>query len=265
MKKSLITCSLFAMNIAKIENGFKLAKVGEWKGHKQGTFKLELKDLEEIKKNFDSHDLDAVVDLDHATLFYGTGEAYGWIKELEVKDDALYVSKVEWLEHGLEVLQTKKYKYISPVLEENTIDPITGNNIGWTLHSAAITNRPFLEDLGEVIANNKSNKGEDGMKTAEELEAQNKKLQEENDKLKNEKIEEKVTAAIAANKINPEQKDALIAMGKANPEEFEQFLGNAKPFVQQPNNDLYANNQGGGQPTDGNSKYDVLKLGGFEG
>lgn len=85
-------------------------------------------------------------------------------------------------------------------------------------------------------------------KTAEELEAENKKLQKENDKLKNEKIEEKVTAAIAANKINPEQKDALIAMGKANPEEFEQFLTNAKAFVQQPNNDLYANSKGGGQP-----------------
>lgn len=267
MKKSLIACStLFALNSTDIEKGFMLAKVGEWKGHYMGTFKLELKDLEEIKKNFDSHELDALIDLDHATYFYGTGEAYGWIKELEVKDDALYASKVEWLEHGKELLQSKKYKYISPVLEPNSVDPKSGNNIGWTLHSAAITNRPFLEDLGEVIANNKSNKGDDSMeKTAEELEAENKKLQEENDKLKNEKIEEKVNVAIAANKINPEQKDALIAMGKANPQEFEQFLTNAKPIVQQPNNDLYVNSKGGGQPTDGNSKYDVLKLGGFEG
>lgn len=265
MKKSLIACStLFALN-KDIQKGFKLAKVGEWKGHNQGTFKLELKDLEEIKKNFDSHDLDAVIDLDHATLFYGTGEAYGWIKELEVKDDALYVSKVEWLEQGKELLESKKYKYISPVLEPNTIDPVTGNNIGWTLHSAAITNRPFLEDLGEVIANNKSNKGDKSMeKTDEELKAENKKLQEENEKLKDEKIEQKVDVAIAANKIRPEQKETLIAMGKADPTNFEKFLDEAKPLVQQPQNNIYANNKAGGQPHN-EDKYDVLKLGGFEG
>lgn len=265
MKKSLFACSvLFAMNLADIEKGFKLAKVGEWKGHKQGSFKLELKDLEEIKKNFDNTELDGVIDLDHATLFYGTGEAYGWIKELEVKDDVLYVSKVEWLDHGLEVLQSKKYKYISPVLEENTIDPVTGNNIGWTLHSAAITNRPFLEDLGEVIANNKSNKGEEDVKkTAEELEAENKDLKDQIEAAKTEKIETTVTAAIAANKIRPEQKDALIAMGKANPEEFEKFLNDAQPIVSQPDNNIFANSNNSGQPTN-EPKYDVLELGGFK-
>lgn len=252
MKKSLFACSaLIAMNLADLQSGFKLAKVGEWKGHKQGTFKLELKDLEEIKKNFDNTEVEGVIDLDHATLFYGTGEAYGWIKELEVKDDALYVSKVEWLEHGLEVLKSKKYKYISPVLEENTIDPVTGNNIGWTLHSAAITNRPFLEDLGEVIANNKSDKGEDDVgKTKEELEAENKDLKDQIEAAKLEKIESKVDGAIAANKIRPEQKETLIAMGKADPENFEKFLDEAQPLVEQPQNNMYANNnnQGGGQP-----------------
>ena len=260
MKKSLIACNvLFALNDTDIEKGFKLAKVGEWKGHREGTFKLELKDLEEIKKNFDSTELDAVIDLDHATIFYGTGEAYGWIKELEIKDDVLYVSKVEWLEHGAEVLKAKKYKYISPVLEPNSIDPVTGNNIGWTLHSAAITNRPFLEDLGEVIPNNKqSKKGEEdvGKKTNEELEADVKELKEENQRLKDEKITQQVNGAIAANKIRPEQKDTLVAMGKADPENFQKFLDEAKPLVAQPNNDLYANNKGGGQPTNDNSLTD---------
>lgn len=250
MKKSLFACSvLFAMNAAEIQNEIKLAKVGEWKGHQYGTFKLELKDLEEIKKNFVNVEIDAVIDLDHATLSYGTGEAQGWIKELEIREEELW-AKVEWLEHGLELLKSGKYKYISPVLQENTIDPVTGNNIGWTLHSAAITNRPFIEDLGEVIANNKSNNegDEDVKKTDEELEAENQELKDKLEKLENEKIESKVDGAIAANKIRPEQKEALIAMGKTNPEEFENFLKNAQPTVSQPQSNMFANNNNGGQP-----------------
>ena len=252
MKKTLFACSvLFAMNAAEIQNEIKLAKVGEWKGHRDGQFKLELKDLEEIKTNFDNTEVDAVIDLDHATLFYGTGEAYGWIKELEIRGEDLF-AKVEWLEHGSELIKTGKYKYISPVLQQNTIDPTSGNNIGWTLHSAAITNRPFLEDLGEVIANNKSNKGEEvkDEKTVEELEAENQDLKDKLENLENEKIESKVDGAIAANKFKPEQKDSLIAMGKADPENFEKFLDEAQPLVTQPENNMYANNnnQGGGQP-----------------
>lgn len=251
MKKSLIACSiLFAMNQAEIQNEIKLAKVGEWKGHDVSTFVLTIDDLKQIKTNFDNTPIDVLIDLDHATYFYGTGEAYGWIKELEVRGEELW-AKVDWLEHGLELLKSGKYKYISPVLQKNTVDTVSGEDIGWTIHSAAITNRPFLEDLGEVIANNKSNKGEEEMavkKTLEELEKENKDLKDQVETSKNEKIETEVDTAIAANKIRPEQKDTLIAMGKADPENFTKFLAEAKPLVNQPNSNLYANNKGGENP-----------------
>lgn len=39
----------------------------------------------------------------------------------------------------------------------NTIERLTATNIGWTLHSAALTNRPFMEELGEIKVNNKQN------------------------------------------------------------------------------------------------------------
>lgn len=265
MKKSLIVCSLlFTMNATDIQNEIKLAKVGNWKGHAKGSFELTIEDLNQIKENFDNSEIDAVIDLDHATVYYGTGEAYGWIKELEIKDEELW-AKVQWLDHGKELIKSGKYKYISPVLNPNSNDSVSGDNIGWTLHSAAITNRPFLEDLGEVIVNNKqTTTGEekvgDDKKTQEELEQENKDLKKEIEDSKNEKIESKVNTAIAANKISSDQKDALIAMGKADYTSFEKFLNEAKPMVQQPENNMFVNNNNN---LNQENKFDVLQLGGF--
>ncbi len=252
------------MNAADIQNEIKLAKVGEWKGHSNGSFELTINDLNQIKENFDNSKVDAVIDLDHATVYYGTGEAYGWIEELEVRGEELW-GKVQWLDHGKELIKSGKYKYISPVLNPDSNDPISGNNIGWTLHSAAITNRPFLEDLGEVIVNNKQiktgeEKVDDGKKTQEELEKENQDLKKEIEDNQNEKIESKVNTAIAANKIGADQKDALIAMGKADFKNFEKFLDEAKPMVQQPENNMFVNNNNN---SNHENKIDVLELGGF--
>ncbi|WP_320034800.1 phage protease [Halarcobacter sp.] len=264
--KKLLICSaagaVLAFNKDESTNTITIAVVGHWKGHIHGEFDLTVEDLKQIKTNFDNSSLDVVIDLDHATLYQGTGEAYGWIKELEVVDEKLQ-AKVEWLESGKELIESKKYKYISPVLSPNTIDEETGNNIGWTLHSAALTNRPFFEDLGEIKANNKSNTKEieEMKKTQEELEQENETLKDENQKLKDEKVEAEVDAAITANKVSKEQKDSLIALGKANPEELTKLLAAAKPSNPFGNDGEHfaGSNNGGGQ----DDKYDVLALGGF--
>jgi len=269
LNKSLIACNiLFALNTENVETAqdeIKLATVGNWKGHQNGPFELNLEDLIQMKTNFDNAKVDIVIDLDHATVIEGTGDAYGWIKSLEIKEAELW-GKVEWLDHGKELIKTKKYKYISPVFLPNTIEQLSGQNIGWTLHSAALTNRPFLEDLGEIVANNKNqNEGETGM--TKEQEAEMKRLKDENDKLKqdqqkaeDEKIEQEVDDAIAANKVTKDQKESLIALGKGNPEALTSMLAAAKVIVTKPEDDIYANNnnQGGGD-------IDVLKLGGFNG
>lgn len=244
-KKSLIACSiLFTMSATTNEEfaqPFKIAKVGEWKGHSEGEFRLTLEDLKQIKTNFDNSQIDTVIDLDHST-YWGGGEAYGWIKALDIEDDSLVVTQIEWLESALELLKGKRYKYISPVLERNTIDSVTGENIGWTLHSAALTNRPFLEDLGEIIVNSKSNTAKEN-EDLKALEDENKKLKEQIEKSQNEKIETQVTSAIAANKVRPEQKDSLIAMAKADYASFEDFLLKAKPLVEAPPKDMFKNHK----------------------
>lgn len=267
MNKSLIACNvLFALNSQTIQDEIKLAITGKWQGHVAGDFELNLEDLQQMKTNFDNAKVDLVIDLDHATVIEGTGEAYGWIKEFEIKDEELW-AKVEWLEHGKELIKTGKYKYISPVFQKNTIDQTTGKDIGWTIHSAALTNRPFLEDLGELVANNNQiNKKENTGMTPEDkakmeaLEKENKDLKDKETAAESARVEKEVDDAIAANKVVASQKDSLIAFGKSNPEGLTSLLTNAKVIVTKPEDDVYSNNNQGA----GNQKYNVLKLGGIE-
>ncbi|MDN5069522.1 hypothetical protein O8C76_00590 [Aliarcobacter butzleri] len=250
-------------------NEIRIAVIGEWQGHHNGAFSLSKDDLEQIKTNFDNAKVDVVIDLDHKTIYEGTGEAYGWIKELFFKEDELW-AKVEWLESGLELIKTKKYKYISPVFLPNTIEQVTAQNIGWTLHSAALTNRPFMEELGEIKANNKQNqKKEESMtpeqqKKMDDLEAKVKELEEklktkdeDLEKEKEKSVETEVDNAIALNKVSVAQKETLIALGKANPDELKKLLS-TMTAITVPNNDMYANNN-----NQQNNKIDVLKLGGI--
>ncbi|MFY4756255.1 phage protease [Aliarcobacter butzleri] len=251
------------------DNEFRIGVVGEWKGHINGPFSLTKDDLEQIKTNFDNAKVDGLIDLDHKTIYEGTGEAYGWIKELFFKEDDLWV-KVEWLESGLGLIKTKKYKYISPVFLPNTIEQVTGDNIGWTLHSAALTNRPFMEELGEIKANNKQNQKKEESMTPEEqkkmndLEAKVKELEEklktkdeDLEKEKEKSVETEVDNAIALNKVSAAQKETLIALGKANPDELKKLLS-TMTAITVPNNDMYANSN-----NQQNNKIDVLKLGGI--
>ncbi|WP_323594429.1 phage protease [Aliarcobacter butzleri] len=250
-------------------NEIRIAVIGEWQGHHNGAFSLSKDDLEQIKTNFDNAKVDVVIDLDHKTIYEGTGEAYGWIKELFFKEDELW-AKVEWLESGLELIKTKKYKYISPVFLPNTIEQVTAQNIGWTLHSAALTNQPFMEELGEIKANNKQNqKKEESMtpeqqKKMDDLEAKVKELEEklktkdeDLEKEKEKSVETEVDNAIALNKVSVAQKETLIALGKANPDELKKLLS-TMTAITVPNNDMYANNN-----NQQNNKIDVLKLGGI--
>ena len=109
MNKSLIACNILAeVN----QDELKLAIVGKWKGHINGPFEITLEDLNQMKSNFDAGNVDLVIDLDHATVINGTGEAYGWIKELEVRGLELWASRVEWLEHGKELIKIGKYKQV---------------------------------------------------------------------------------------------------------------------------------------------------------
>ncbi|WP_294962584.1 phage protease [Sulfurimonas sp.] len=273
MNKSLIACNLlFALartTDASLLDEVKIAVVGSWRGHSTGPFELTPQDLEQIKTNFDNSNIDIVADFEHASLWNEKAPATGWVKELYINKDELW-AKIKWLDDAKELIKSEQYKYISPVFDQHTIQ-VSGEDIGWSLHSLALTNRPFLEELGEVIANHKNSphqkkETEMGMTPEEKKEFDNLKL--ENQTLKDtaataevKRVEDEVDSAIAAKKVSPKQKEALLAFGKQDAEGLTKLITAAKPIMQKPGDNLYPNSRSGGSQDE---PYDVLKLGGIE-
>lgn len=277
-KKNIIVCG--AGVTAEVGKWTPIAIVGSWKGHIAGEFELTLVDLNQIATNFkNANAQDVVVDFEHQSTEAVRAEATGWIIDLKVEDDQL-LAKINWLDETKELIKSKKYKYLSPVLLRNTLDPISGENIGWTLHSVALTNTPFFQELDEVILNKRHQDNGDPIQKKEkildeelkkelkELKKKNADLVKENNKLKTEAAElkkvnseAKVDEAVAAKKIHPDQRDSMLAFSASNPEDFEKFLKDAKPITSAPGgDDMFANSNNGGQT----EKFDVLKLGGIE-
>ena len=233
-----------------------LAVVGKWEGHSNGRFEITAEDLQTIKANFDASEIDVVVDYEHMTLWGASAPAAGWIKTVEIEGESIF-GEIQWLDAAKEAIEKGEYRYISPVLDPHTVDQVSGDDIGWSLHSAALTNKPFLEELGEVKAakNNPTRKEEEGSMTEEEkvrldtAEAENKTLKEANAALLANSATTTVNGAIAAKKISKEQEGWALTYCKSDPEGFADFLKDAKAPVQVPGSDQFQNSDTRGQTT----------------
>ncbi|MGH8013430.1 MAG: phage protease [Candidatus Binataceae bacterium] len=81
------------------------------------------------------------IDYDHATDFAAPegrpAPAAGWIRNLEVRDGAIW-GQVEWTRHGAAAVATLEYRYVSPVFEFSASGDVK------RLLRAALTNNPNL-------------------------------------------------------------------------------------------------------------------------
>ncbi|QOX79801.1 hypothetical protein FY034_12955 [Trichlorobacter lovleyi] len=86
---------------------------------------------------------DMPLDWEHATeLKAPKGEeapAAGWFKELQVREDGSVWGRIEWTSKGREAVESKAYRYISPVFMYDT-----ATNLIIKLTSVGLTNRPNL-------------------------------------------------------------------------------------------------------------------------
>ncbi|WP_045126524.1 phage protease [Acinetobacter pittii] len=95
--------------------------------------------------------IDLVVDYEHATLkTQESGEpapAAGWLKPSGfqyIEGVGLCSAQFEWTSKATSFIESKEYKYISPVLFYNKAGEVLG------LHSVALTNTPNLDQLPEA-------------------------------------------------------------------------------------------------------------------
>lgn len=93
-------------------------------------------------ERFKSDAISIPVDINHSTIRKAaTGDetpAYGWIDELEAREDGLY-ARVNWLDRGKTVLAEKSHRYISPAF--GSLD--AQGRATW-LHSVALVATPAV-------------------------------------------------------------------------------------------------------------------------
>lgn len=95
-----------------------------------------------VVEQYIARNVDLVIDWEHASEHRALNgldaPAAGWVKELAVRDGAVW-GRVEWTEKAGDQLQRKEYRYISPVFLYTS----DGNQI-FRLSSAGLTNQPNL-------------------------------------------------------------------------------------------------------------------------
>lgn len=137
-----------------------LAETGAWRGHPAGPFEMTSTTFGEIVRNFDRRGLAVPFDMEHASEADPTSgsipergaPAQGWIHKLDNQGDKGLWGLVEWLDYARDGIQAGQFAYLSPAIRFNSRDPISGENVGARLTSAAITNQPFLNGLDGLRA-----------------------------------------------------------------------------------------------------------------
>jgi phage I-like protein len=149
-----------------------LAVEGKWDGHWMGPFSLDEPILRQMEQANAAKRIETVVDYEHASVFSDRAPAAGWIKSLEVRkpeggSNELW-GQVEWTQAAADHIRAKEYRYLSPTIIFNTRDRKSGAMSGASLHSVALTNKPFLEELPEVRLNSENLAALFGAPSAEE-------------------------------------------------------------------------------------------------
>ena len=159
--QQLIACALQPVTA---KEWIKVAVPGEWKGYPRpdGTFGFALtdKDLQDMVRNFGRDRRGRiVVDYEHQTLMSAKNgqpaPAAGWITALEVRQGdggpELH-GRVGWTQSAATAIEANEYGFVSPVIVFHAKNKATKEDIGTWLHSVALTNHPFLDELPAVAA-----------------------------------------------------------------------------------------------------------------
>lgn len=97
---------------------------------------------DQIVDEFELNGADLPIDVEHSTELKGPNgdpaPAVAWIKALEVREGGAIWGLVEWVDHGRWMVDSKEYRYLSPVFLHKKDGEIV------KLKSAGLTNNPNL-------------------------------------------------------------------------------------------------------------------------
>jgi len=171
-----------------------MLRVGKFDHPFHGELDITPELLGGIVTNFENNVLKRDVSFDWN---HDQKEASAWLKDLEIVDDVL-VGSVSFTKKGTESVKEDEYGYFSIEYADNYVDPETDEEFGPTLLGGALTNRPFISDLKKIEFENPDFDGkvyrlEEAKSMRKKVKrepvttddpAEVKKLQDENDKLK---------------------------------------------------------------------------------
>lgn len=144
-----------AVEISREENAewFKIVPVGYFPNHHDGAHQIEFKHIQEMAANFSASKIDLLIDYEHRSL-WGDSRAAGWGKEIEAREDGLYVKAPEFTKSASEMIANKEYRYFSPVYKLTSKDKL-GREIGAQIISVGLTNVPYFDNEIDAIKNSK--------------------------------------------------------------------------------------------------------------
>ncbi len=116
-------------------------------------FTIEPSHLIQMVENFSKISRKPFVDLEHESCYSMNSKAYGWIEEIELREDGLWVTKYSLTREGEELLTSGAYRYYSAAWAWNYVDEASGQDVGCWLTSVALTNDPQYTRLEGLVTN----------------------------------------------------------------------------------------------------------------
>lgn len=133
-----------------------LVMIGTFYKGKQ-KFTITRADIAQMAENLKKRGGDVVMDYEHASEFPEVAQgqpipAAGWITSMDDSPDTRGVvwGEVTFTARALALISSGEYRYISPAIDWGARDKHDGTQQGATLTSAALTNRPVLDQMPAI-------------------------------------------------------------------------------------------------------------------
>lgn len=214
--QTLLIKEVCAIDNANLSDKLKISPIGKVTGIDGRFFDI---DAQKVLEQTQSLELEIVLNVAHGwSAKYGE-DAAGWFKfkDLEQREDGIYAT-LELNELGKELIESKKYKYLSP---EYFVDNQKGVEI---IVGVGLVNQPNL--LNDSLNNQNPTQTPEELPMSEELQKQVNTLQQEktdlttevnnlttqNQKLMQQLNEQRIDNAIAQGELAPAKKDFALTL-----------------------------------------------------